>query len=107
MPITIFVLSISILGLILYIIYLRNKYIVPNQTTANVQTLPKKEPPKDHSEAFLPGSKVDNNAASFIDELYEGLEENKKKRPRPFKSKADIRRAYIVDAILEKPKYLD
>ena len=74
--------------------------------------MPRLIPEKNLSEAFLPGSRSENEDSlqKISKVMEEGLEIkkfSKKKRPsgRMFSSKKDFKRAYIIDALLERPKW--
>jgi len=104
MPFVIFLLSLCILLLLLYIRYLRNRYVLPNRTTGNLQQLNKRPPKVDTTLPFLPGSKVGEK--KYLEDLEVRVTTPKKKKKlRYFSSKEDIRRSYIIDALLEKPKF--
>ena len=75
----------------------------------HTQRLPKT---KEKQETFLPGSRADLPDA--VDEIAKAMEEGlevfqfkkkKKNKGNPLGSKLDMKRAYIIDAILERPKF--
>lgn len=104
MSFLVFLLSICILGLLLYIRYLHNKFIRPGRMGGSLQQLPKRPPRKDTTIPFLPGSVVGKK--KILEDLEVKVSTNKrKKKGRPFSSKSEIRRSYFIDAILEKPKF--
>ncbi|MCI4667705.1 MAG: hypothetical protein MRZ79_06050 [Bacteroidia bacterium] len=104
MPFLVFLLSLVILGLLLYIRYLRNKYVRPNTSLGNFQQLAKRPPKVDTTIPFLPGSKVGGKAILEDLEVKVSKREGRRK-DRPFSTREDIRRSYLIDALLEKPKY--
>ena len=88
--------------------YLRIKFGFKDNNYSGVQRIPRQSPPKNSSEAFLPGSRAGDD--SSVELLKKHLQEDettkKKKKPkRVFNSKLDIKRAYIIDAILDKPMW--
>ena len=104
MPVLIFLLVLCILGLLLYIRYLRSRYILPNRSTGSIQQLSQKKPKIDTTTPFLPGSKVGRK--EILKDLEVNINRTKKlKKNRLFASKEDIKRSYIIDAILDKPKF--
>lgn len=107
MPFFVLLLSLCILGLLLYIRYLRNKYVRPNVQGGALQQLPKRPPKKDTTIPFLPGSVVGNKKILEDLEVVVTKDKRSSKKNRLFSSKAEIRRSYFIDAILEKPKYLE
>ena len=67
--------------------------------------------PKEKQEVFLPGSRSDlpDSIDMIAKTMKEGLEiykfRKKKRKKNPLGSKLDLKRAYIIDAILERPKF--
>lgn len=73
-------------------------------------------PPKDTTTEFLPGSRagMEDSVEKIKKVMAEGLhikrldaEKRRRRHPLAFTTKRDIMRAYIVDAILDKPKWRD
>ncbi|MFK7923219.1 MAG: hypothetical protein AB8H47_14745 [Bacteroidia bacterium] len=96
---------------ILLIRYLRILMGSKDKNYGGIQRSSRIDPPKETEKEFLPGSIMDR---TFIDEIHKELEgglkvtgddENKKTKRRLFFTKKDVMRSYIVDALLDKPKY--
>ena len=73
----------------------------------HTQRLPK---PKEAQGNFLPDSRA--NLPDAVDEIAKAMEEGlevfqfrRKRKNNPMGSKLDMKRAYIIDAILERPKF--
>ncbi|MDX2247695.1 MAG: hypothetical protein SF052_13000 [Bacteroidia bacterium] len=96
----------------LYFRHLWVKLGFKDNNYGGVQNMPRLAEAKNHEEAFLPGSRSgqDDSLEKIAKVMAEGLEiqkltKRKKQRPRLFTSKKDFQRAYIIDALLEKPKF--
>lgn len=104
-------LSIAAIFLYLLLRYLWIASGFKDSNSGGVQHTSKLDPPKPKEEPFLPGSRagMDDAVARIQEEMKHGLKIQtfKKRRNayRPFSSKQDIRRSYIIDAILERPKW--
>ena len=88
--------------------YIRIKFGLKDSNYSGVQRIPRKSPPKNPEDAFLPGSRSGED--SSVELLKKHLEQDapvkkKKKQKAVFTSKLDIKRAYIIDAILDKPMW--
>ncbi|MEZ4776078.1 MAG: hypothetical protein R3D00_23075 [Bacteroidia bacterium] len=110
----ILILTIGAFLLFLYFRHLWTKFGFKDNNYGGVQNMPRMAEQKNHEEAFLPGSRAGemDSIEKIAKVMKEGLEiqkfsNNKKPKPRIFKSKSDFKRAYIIDALLEKPKYLE
>lgn len=96
----------------LYLRYRRIQARVRDTLPGRVQHSEQLEPPKE-VEPFLPGSRLQERMADFGKELDtlevtpEVSKPKKKtaKRRSVIRGHADIRRSYIVDALLERPKF--
>lgn len=92
--------------------YLRILLGSKDKNYGGIQRSPRLDPPKEPEKEFLPGSFMDR---TFIDEIHKELEgglkvtgsddEDKKPKRRLFFSKKDVIRSYIVDTLLDKPKF--
>ena len=72
-----------------------------------VQRLEQKPKGRPLNESFLPGSRTGSSDQidGEKDQKSAKGSSKKKRRVRPFTSKADIKRSYIKDALLERPKF--
>lgn len=96
----------------LYIRYRRIQERIQDSLTGKVQHMEKLVPPQEY-EPFLPGSRLTDRMSELGKEL-DQLEVKPEIR-RPHKktakrrgivsSRGDIRKSYIVDALLERPKF--
>ncbi|MEL7340637.1 MAG: hypothetical protein AAGM67_09140 [Bacteroidota bacterium] len=92
--------------------YLRILLGSKDKNYGGIQRSPRLDPPSEAEKEFLPGSFMDR---TFIDEIHKELEgglkvtgtddDEKKPKRRIFFSKKDVIRSYIVDALLDKPKF--
>lgn len=104
-------ISIAILFLYLGLRYLWIIAGLKDNNSGAVQHSSRAIPPNLSQEPFLPGSRagMGDAVAQLQEEMKQGLKiQTFKKRSnayRPFSSKQDIRRSYIIDAILERPKW--
>ncbi|MEL6624309.1 MAG: hypothetical protein AAFQ83_13535 [Bacteroidota bacterium] len=100
----IILLSLLVIALLLYVRYLRVRVGLGDSAGGGVQRMPQRAPTRPLNEAFLPGSRTGSSSKKD-----KGKEEEpaprKKRKARPFTSKADIKRSYIIDALLERPKF--
>ncbi len=106
-------IAFGFLVFILLFVYLRNRFGLKDKNLGGIQRSPKLPPPKPPEEAFLPGSVITRSAA--IAEVLEELEkrpriielsgEKRKHQHRLFLTKKDVLRSYIVDTLLDKPKF--
>ncbi|MEZ4829925.1 MAG: hypothetical protein R3C61_27125 [Bacteroidia bacterium] len=110
---TIFIAA-GVFILYLYLRHLWTKLGFKDSNYGGVQNMPRLVEYKLTEEAFLPGSRAGeaDSLEKIAKVMAEGLEiqkfKNKKKaKPRVFTSKRDFQRAYIIDALLEKPKFLE
>lgn len=108
------ILATGAFALFLYLRHLWTKLGFKDNNYGGVQNMPRMAEQKNHEEAFLPGSRSDQDDSieRIARVMAEGLEiqtfsNNKKPKPKIFKSKSDFKRAYIIDALLERPKYLE
>lgn len=88
----------------LLLAYLRYLYIrmgLKDRNYTQVQRSLKENKSLDHSSGFLGGSKVSQNEPQDRNRYARP----KKKKYLPFRNAADIKRSYIIDAILDKPKW--
>lgn len=94
--------------------YLRIRIGLKDSNYGGVQHSLREVPPPPPESLFLPGSRSDN--APTVAEIMQELEKDmkvqknigrKRKREPVFQNKLDIKRAYIIDAILDKPKWSD
>lgn len=106
----------TLLGIALLFLYLLLRYLwivsgLKDSNSGGVQHSARLEPTRLSEEPFLPGSRagMEDSVARIKEEMSRGLKiQTFKKRGnsrRPFNTKADIRRSYIIDAILERPKW--
>lgn len=110
--IVVLLLSALALYLLLYLRYRRIQARIRDTLPGRVQHSERLEPPKE-VQPFLPGSRLQDRMADLGKEL-ETLEVKPEVRKTPKKtakrrsvvrSHADIRRSYIVDTLLERPKF--
>ena len=91
--------------------YVRIKFGFKDNNNSGVQRISRKSPPKRVDDMFLPGSRAEED--SSLEALKRTLRQNQpvkktSSRQEPlFTSKKDIKRAYIIDAILDKPRWKD
>lgn len=107
------ILSILALYGFLYLRYLRIRANMTQTLTGNVQYSVRRAP-SGEPEPFLPGSLLRDRMKDLgkeLDDLEVKAEVSPKSRSRKdrrrgvIRSRADIRRSYIVDALLERPKF--
>ena len=88
--------------------YIRIKFGFKDNNYSGVQRISRKSPPKKSSEAFLPGSRSGEDSSVEMLKKHLAVDEPRKKKKKQktiFTSKLDIKRAYIIDAILDKPMW--
>ncbi len=103
---------VSLVAGVLLFRYIRILLGSKDKNYGGIQRSPRLDPPRETEKEFLPGSFMDR---TFIDEIHKELEgglkvtgsEDEKGKPkkRIFFTKKDVIRSYIVDALLDKPKY--
>ncbi|MEL6131769.1 MAG: hypothetical protein AAFR59_00145 [Bacteroidota bacterium] len=98
------ILLLVIISLLLYIRYLRVRAGLGDNAGGGVQRMPQRAPSRPLNEAFLPGSRSTGKKKEEKEEKPKSGD-IKRKKARPFTSKADIKRSYIIDALLERPKF--
>ncbi|MEL6695739.1 MAG: hypothetical protein AAFU33_22730 [Bacteroidota bacterium] len=98
----IILLSLLVIALLLYVRYLRVRVGLGDSAGGGVQRMPQRAPTRPLNEAFLPGSRTGSSSKK---DKEEEPAPRKKRKARPFTSKADIKRSYIIDALLERPKF--
>ena len=103
---------IGILLLLLYLFfrYLRIHFGLKDSNYGGVQHSLQVPPAVSTEELFLPGSRADEEDAviKIKKALEEGLEvkvSKASKHKKLFRNKQDIKRAYIIDKLLERPKW--
>lgn len=106
-PLIIFLMA--LLGVLSFLLirYLRMQLGLREQGYGGgVQHSPKLEPDLGNEEIFLPGSRVSDLVDSDAElAAYDVQASSSSKAKRLFRSKEDIRRSYIIDALLERPKF--
>ncbi|MEM9986949.1 MAG: hypothetical protein AAF804_17795 [Bacteroidota bacterium] len=98
---------------LLYLRYLALQRRMKEAGSGSVQYTGKMEPPKLDDDLFLPGSRLGermDGRPSELANLEVTPEVNKPKKRTArrrgiIRDRADIRRSYIVDALLERPKF--
>lgn len=93
--------SFSAFLLLAYLRYLYIRFGLKDRNYTQVQHSLKENKRMDSSSGFLSGSKLIQNEP----EDKNRYARHKKKKTLPFRSTADIKRSYIIDAILDKPKW--
>lgn len=93
-----------ILFLLLRFLYVRAGF--KDRNYAGVQRSFREEIPDDMGQSFLPGSRSSDDSQDAEMELLDSLGQRKRRR-LPFSSKKDIKRSYIMDALLDKPRWRD
>ena len=102
--------------LLLWLRYVRVRASLSDRKSGGVQHSSFLPPPKDTTEDFLPGSRMgqDSSVEKMKAIMAEGLHINRlgagkrrRRHPLAISSKRDLMRSYIVDAILDKPKWRD
>lgn len=87
--------------LLAYLRYLTIRMGLKDRNYTQVQHSLKENKRLDNSSGFLGGSKVIQNEPEDKDRYTRP----KKKKRLPFRNTEDIKRSYIIDAILDKPKW--
>lgn len=104
-PLVFFLALIVGLLLFLFIRYLQMRAGLKDQFSG-VQHASRKDPPAPDEEIFLPGSRLGSSALPGVTiDRPESPQKTSSKAKRLFRSKEDIRRSYIIDALLERPKF--
>ncbi|MDP5171622.1 MAG: hypothetical protein NWR72_15355, partial [Bacteroidia bacterium] len=93
--------SFSLFILLVYLRYLYIRWGLKDRNYAAVQRLERQEISRETADSFLSGSRSVINEP----EDKERYTRDKPKPHRPFGTLADIRRSYMIDAILDKPKW--
>ncbi|MEL6670644.1 MAG: hypothetical protein AAFR61_00485 [Bacteroidota bacterium] len=104
-----------LLGLFSFMIlrYLLNYRLgVRNAASVRVQRSQRQAPPPKEEGLFLPGSHAqqEDSVSSLIEELEKGrnLQKSQRKMRKSllgFSTKEDLKRAYLLDSLLDKPKW--
>ncbi len=87
--------------LIVFLRYLWIRLGIKDRNYTQVQRVLRLEPRPEASEGFLTGSKLSQSTPQNT----EPKPVRKIKTYRPFQSITDIKRSYIIDAILDKPRW--
>ncbi|WNJ20524.1 hypothetical protein [Pontibacter sp. G13] len=92
--------------------HLRMRLGIKDSNYGGVQHISRQPPPPPPHEEFLPGSRANlPNAVEALEQETQGVsspyEEPKRtsNRRKVYKSKEDIKRSYMLEALLEKPKW--
>lgn len=93
--------SLAAFFLIVFLRYLSIRLGFRDRNFTQVQRTLREQPPISQTEGFLSGSKPVKNE----DEDTDRSRRPKTRKHLPFQSRADIKRSYIIDAILDKPKW--
>ncbi|RMG67459.1 MAG: hypothetical protein D6722_13095 [Bacteroidetes bacterium] len=108
--------TILLLILLLALRYLQVRSSLRNAKAGSVQHSSLRPPPKDTTVDFLPGSRA--GAESSVEKMKTIMQEGlhvkhmddrgrRRRHPLALTGKRDLMRSYIVDAILDKPKWRD
>jgi hypothetical protein len=96
----------------LFLVYLRNRFGFKDKNYGGIQRSPRLEPPKEPEAEFLPGSETRRSAE--LDDILDELEAEAKRtrlamhskpKRRIFLTHKEVVRSYIIDALLDKPKF--
>ncbi|MEM7375236.1 MAG: hypothetical protein AAF587_41965 [Bacteroidota bacterium] len=106
----------TLLGILLitglfYIRYLRLKYGLKDSNSGGVQHINQMPPKVNNDDLALPGSRVgiDKRILKVKEEMSHGLHIETYKKTKPKRklgmTRADLKRSYMIDALLERPKF--
>ncbi|MEM7659417.1 MAG: hypothetical protein AAF399_25080 [Bacteroidota bacterium] len=108
--ITLLIVLLSLFGFLLFR-YLRIRFGFKDSNYGGVQHIRQREPKPDVENLALPGSRMgtEKRVADVREEMKQELHiqtyRDAGKKRKLFVSKADIKRSYIIDALLERPKF--
>ncbi len=103
--------AVLILGFVFfYWRYIKIRFGLKDSNNGAVQHSRRAVPPPSAEDLFLPGSHMEQDQQEILMEhikntpQIEQISPNRKKK-KLFRNKEDIKRAYIADALLDKPKW--